>query len=142
MKIKTENIIDGISCIFIVLFMYAAASKLIDFQKFRVQLGQSPLLTSFSGFLAWFIPTLEIIISGMLCVARCRLMGLYASFGLMTLFTLYIFVITHYSEYVPCSCGGVIQNMSWGQHLIFNLFFVTIALLAILFLYRRSKAYD
>ncbi|WP_442892031.1 hypothetical protein [Chryseobacterium sp. VD8] len=32
---------------------------------------------------------------------------------------------------MPCSCGGVIKNLTWPQHLIFNLFFVVITSLAI-----------
>jgi hypothetical protein len=55
----------------------------------------------------------------------------------MTLFTIYIFILTHYSEYVPCSCGGVLQKMSWNQHQIFNMVFTGLALLGI-FSYRPS----
>jgi len=25
---------------------------------------------------------------------------------------------------LPCSCGGVIQQLSWTQHIVFNLIFI------------------
>jgi uncharacterized membrane protein YphA (DoxX/SURF4 family) len=132
MKIRTENIIDGISCIFIVLFIYAATSKLLDYDKFKIQLGQSPLLTRFADSVAWVIPTIEIGITIMLAIPRMRIKGLYTSFAMMILFTSYIVAITKFSEYIPCSCGGVLQHLSWTQHLYFNLAFIALSTIAIL----------
>ncbi len=124
--------IDIIAALLIFLFIYAAVSKLLDYQKFRVQLGQSPMLTVFAGWVAWLIPAIEIILAVTLAVPAWRLVGLYGSFSLMTMFTAYIIAITQYSEYVPCSCGGVLQHMSWDQHLIFNIGFVLLSLTAII----------
>lgn len=125
--------IDIVSALFVVLFTYAAVTKLIDYPKFRVQIGQSPLLTAYAGTVAWLVPALEIIVAAMLTVLRFRLLGLYASFALMVMFTAYIVVITRFSEYVPCSCGGVLEKLSWNEHLVFNLVFVALGCVAILF---------
>jgi hypothetical protein len=119
------------SYMFILLFLYAAASKLVDFQKFHVQLGQSPLLTAHAGFFAWFVPGLEIMISFMLLSNRWRLTGLYASFSLMVMFTAYIIAILQFSDYIPCSCGGILSGMHWGTHLIFNFIFTSLAAVAV-----------
>jgi uncharacterized membrane protein YphA (DoxX/SURF4 family) len=113
MKNKRDMAIEIISALFVLLFLYAALTKVLDYEKFRVQLGQSPLLTAFAGFVAWFIPAVEILISVLLIFSRTRLVALYASFSLMVMFTAYIVAITQFSEYVPCSCGGVLQNMGW-----------------------------
>jgi uncharacterized membrane protein YphA (DoxX/SURF4 family) len=130
---KTRAIILDIVCgLFILLFTYAAVSKLLDVEKFRVQIGQSPLLTSMAGFVAWFIPAVEILISIMLAIGRTRLLGLFASFGLMVMFTAYIVAITQFSEHVPCSCGGVLQKLGWTEHLIFNSGFVVLAAVAVI----------
>jgi len=69
----------------------------------------------------------------MLAFLRFRLLGLYASFSLMVMFTAYIIAITKFSDYIPCSCGGVLQNMSWNQHLIFNIGFILLAVAGIIF---------
>ena len=128
-----RNIItEVIACLFIGLFMYAAMSKIIDFAEFKAQLGLSPILTPFSRTLAWVIPALEILLSLLLSLTRTRYLALAGSFGLMVLFSMYIFAITHFSDHVPCSCGGILQQMSWGQHLVFNLVFAAIGLTGIL----------
>lgn len=121
-----------ISFLFILLFIYAALAKLMDYEKFRAQLGQSPLLTAFAGWVAWGVPCIEIVIAAMLAIPRLRLVAFYAAFSLMVMFTAYIVVILQFSDYVPCSCGGVLQDMSWTQHLIFNIVFVLLAVAGII----------
>lgn len=132
-----EMVIQTICALLVILFVYAASSKLMDFTKFRVELGKSPLLTAFAGIIAWIIPAIELVIATLLCIPRSRLAGLYASFTLMCLFTLYIGYILRFSPYVPCSCGGVLQNMSWNTHLVFNSCFVVLAALGVL-IYKPS----
>jgi len=129
---KKSVFVDGVCVAFILLFVYAALSKLIDYQKFRVELGQSPLLTSYAGLVAWAVLSLEIIISIMLAISRFRYVALYASFTLMVIFSAYIVAITRFSSNVPCHCGGVLEFLGWGWHLILNLIFVVIAAIAIL----------
>ncbi len=141
MSKKLQSIlIEIISTLLILLFVYAAVSKLLDYQKFQVQLGQSPLLTAFAGWVAWIIPTIEVVISVLLAIRRSRLAGLYASFSLMVMFTAYIIAITRFSDYIPCSCGGILQKMTWNQHLIFNIGFTALALIGILTYKQSSKS--
>ncbi len=125
--------IDLIGYLFIILFTYAAFSKLSDYESFTIQLGQSPLLSAFAGWVSWFIPTIEIGIAILLMFNHTRLFALVASFGLMMMFSAYIYIIVNYSEFVPCSCGGILEKMTWNQHLIFNLFFCFLAAVAIIF---------
>jgi len=124
---------DIVSFLFVVLLVYAAFSKLMDFSSFNAQLAQSPLLTGFTGWVIWLIPGLEIAIALLLSIDRLRLLGLYASFTIMVMFTAYIIVILNFSEFIPCSCGGVLQHMSWKTHLAFNIVFTLLAVLAILY---------
>ena len=122
---KTKKVALEIICfLFILLFTYAAVTKLMDYQKFTVQIGQSPLLTDFAGVLAWAVPGVELLIAGMLAITRLRLIGLYAAFSLMVMFTAYIIAILQFSDSIPCSCGGVLEAMGWTEHLIFNIGFV------------------
>jgi uncharacterized membrane protein YphA (DoxX/SURF4 family) len=125
---KKETIIEIICFLLIVLFVYAAMNKLLDVTKFRVQIGQSPLLTDIAPFVAWFIPITEILVALMLAIPRFRLAGLYASFSLMVMFTAYIVAILNFSSHIPCSCGGVLEKLGWTEHLFFNIGFTLIAL--------------
>jgi uncharacterized membrane protein YphA (DoxX/SURF4 family) len=131
---KREVIIEVICFLLIVLFVYAAANKLMDVQKFKVQIGQSPLLTDIAPFVAWFIPITEIGVALMLAIPRFRMVGLYASFSLMVMFTTYIIAILNFSAHVPCSCGGVLENLGWTEHLFFNIGFTGMALMGVILL--------
>ena len=122
---------------FILLFVYTAASKFIDYENFRAVIGQSPLITRFAPVLAIVVPVVEIVIALLLVIPRYRRAGLYASFAIMTLFTVYIVVLLTLSEKIPCSCGGVISQMSWTQHLYFNIVFMLLALLG-MWLYTKQ----
>jgi len=144
-KMKTKNkkipntITDFISATFIFLFIYAAASKLKDFEKFRVQLSKSPIVNPFVDLIATVIPALEIVIALLLIVKATRYFAIHAAFTLMVIFTAYIIAILKFSSYIPCSCGGILQNMSWTQHLYFNLAFIALGAIAILIYPNENK---
>jgi len=129
---KHKGILVEIICyLFMLLFVYAAMSKLTDFGKFRAQLGQSPILTDFAGIIAFIVPTIEIAISIMLIFPAIRRIALYACYYLMTLFTVYIIAVLNFSSHVPCSCGGILEKLGWTEHIIFNLIFVVLAIIGI-----------
>ncbi|QIH40297.1 hypothetical protein G7A72_16430 [Flavobacterium sp. Sr18] len=123
--------IEIICMLYVVLFVYASVSKLLDFQNFQVQLGQSPLLSAFADWISFLIPIVELVICVLIIIPRFRGIGLFAAYGLMVLFTAYIFIVLHYTAFVPCSCGGVLEELNWTQHLIFNAVFIVLAVLAI-----------
>lgn len=125
---KHKGIVVEVICyLFILLFVYAAVSKLLDFNTFQSQLAQSPLLSAYAGVISLVAPVSELIIAVLLCTKRYRLWGLYAFFSLMVMFTTYIFIILNFSSYTPCSCGGVLEKLGWTEHLIFNVVFILLA---------------
>ncbi|GIQ57855.1 hypothetical protein Flavo103_09910 [Flavobacterium collinsii] len=126
-----SRILDVICLLFILLFVYAAVSKLLDFESFEVQLGKSPLLSAFASWVSWLVPIIELLIVLLLIIPKFRGIALLAAFSLMTMFTSYIFIVLHYSSFVPCSCGGILEKMSWNAHLVFNIIFMVLAVLAI-----------
>lgn len=109
------------SYFFILLFCYAAISKAVDFENFQVQIGQSPLLSAYAGFISCVVIILELFIVLLLIYPKANIFGLYASTALMSAFTIYIFLILNYSDFVPCSCGGILEKLGWTEHLIFNI---------------------
>lgn len=133
-----QMLTDIICYSFILLFVYAAAAKLLDHQKFELQIAKSPILTDFAGILVWLVPAVEIVIAILLMFPKTTSLGLFAALGLMTLFTAYIIAILNFSESIPCSCGGVLEHMSWQQHLVFNLVFVILSIVGIL-LHSKSQ---
>ena len=131
--VSYKNAIVYIICLlYIFLFVYAAVSKFLDFENFQAQLGQSPLLSAFTGSISYAVLIAEIIISILLCFSKSRYVGLYAAFFLMVMFTAYIVVILNYTSFIPCSCGGILEKMEWKGHLIFNTIFCLLAAIGIL----------
>jgi uncharacterized membrane protein YphA (DoxX/SURF4 family) len=111
----------------IVLWVYAAVSKLFRFALFRFQLNTYPWIRQFAGLVVWSVPLLELVIAALLISGRRRIIGLYASLCLLVVFTVYLIWMLRTEKHLPCSCGGVIQELSWNQHLVFNVFFIAVA---------------
>ncbi|MBA4745942.1 MAG: hypothetical protein H2058_11865 [Muricauda sp.] len=128
------NTITVIATLYIFLWVYAASSKLWDFHQFTIQLGQSPVLTAYANEVAWGIPIAEYLLAIILVFHGSRLWGFYGSFALMVMFTTYIVLVLNFSDYIPCSCGGVLEDMGWTEHIVFNMFFVALAVIAIIVL--------
>lgn len=144
MKINSKILqvfIEQIAVLNIILFTYAAVSKILDFQNFQIQIGQSPLLSAFATPISYGVPAVEFIIISLLLLSKTRIVGLYGSFMLMVMFTAYIYIILNYSSFLPCSCGGILEKMSWTQHLVFNSVFVILNAFAIIASSQKKTVY-
>lgn len=128
MQVK-QTILNVITFALILLFVYTATSKLLSHQNFIAVLKQSPLLHNFASFISWSIPIIELIIATLLIIPSLRKQGLLASAILMSLFTAYIAYMLLSKSHLPCSCGGVLKQLSWQQHLFFNIIFTIAALI-------------
>src|SRR5689334_21334432 len=128
---KKSIFLDIILVLFAVLFVYAAVSKLISYDEFRAEIGKSPLIANHGWWIAWAIPSLEIIIAAILFIPRLQLISLYSAFTLMFIFTIYIAFMLVFTPNLPCSCGGILSAMGWSEHLMFNIVFTLLAVLGI-----------
>lgn len=118
---------DIISALLIFLWAYAACSKLLQYDSFRGQLAASPFVGRFAGIIAAMLPVIELGAALMLTAKGTRIAGLYISFALLLIFTLYIAAMLLSGSHLPCTCGGVIQSLSWKQHLAMNILFIMLA---------------
>ncbi|MBC9795376.1 MauE/DoxX family redox-associated membrane protein [Sinomicrobium weinanense] len=139
---KNKDIfIEIIAFFFILLFVYAAFNKLLDGHKFYDNIRNSPIMggRTVASLASWFVPMAEIIIAFFISWRRTRIKGFYAALGLLLLFTTYVVGILFFSPYLPCSCGGVISQLTWNQHLIFNIVCILLAVWGIVLSYRPRK---
>lgn len=125
--ISKATIVEIISVLFMILFLYTGISKLMDYAVFKEQIAESPILKPIAPFIAWALPVTEFLVCIMLIIPRWRLKGLYTSSFLMIAFTIYIGAIMLFAKELPCSCGGIISLLSWCDHLIFNSVFILLA---------------
>lgn len=124
--------VEACAFLLILLFVYAGTNKLFQWRLFQFQLQSYPWIRLFSEWVVWGVPALELGIAILLTSGRGRLIGFYASFVLLVVFTVYLLLMLGTQQHLPCACGGVIQGLSWGQHVLFNLFFIALALAGIL----------
>lgn len=135
---KRKIIIEIISSLLILLFLYASLSKWLSFRLFIGEMNNQPFPNWMTPYLVWSIPIIEVLIVVGLIFEKTRIPALYASFLLMLAFTIYtVAILFHAFKYIPCSCGGVIRKLTWPQHLFLNLFFVGISLLGIMLKRRK-----
>lgn len=138
---KRSLFLEIIVALFILLFVYTASSKFFDFTNFRYVLADSPLIGKrFAPVVAWALPLTELFIALLLFFPRSRRLGLWASLLIMLLFTGYLTYMIYFTPDRPCNCGGVLKQMSWKQHLVFNIFFTLLALAGIWLSRRRTTA--
>lgn len=128
---KRSTIVETITVLFMILFLYTGISKLMEYDVFREQLAESPILNPIAPFIAWALPVFEFLLVLLLLVPRWRLKGLYASTALMIAFTLYIIALMTFNDQLPCSCGGILVQLSWGQHIIFNSVFIGLGIIGV-----------
>jgi putative oxidoreductase len=109
----------------ILLFTYTAVSKLHDLADFERQLRNQVIPKWSVKPLLWLLPLVELAVVAMLLSKPFRLAGLWASCFLMFVFSIYMgLVVLNVFDRVPCSCGGVLRNMGFTTHFIFNLTFL------------------
>jgi len=137
---KTKNFVWVISTLFAILFLYTGISKLLNFGLFKAQLATSPILVPIATVVALVMPVTEIVVSVLVYLPATRLKGLYASLYLMVLFIAYIVAILLFDPHVPCSCGGVIEQLSWTGHIILNSVLTVAAWVAIRLEGKLTKA--
>ncbi len=136
---KKKWLIDIITVLYMVLFLYAGISKLQDYTVFKNQVADSPILSPVASLIAIGLPALEILLAILFLFPKQRLKALYSSLFLMILFTTYIIAILLFYSELPCSCGGVLAFFSWSQHIVFNCFYIVLATIGIIWENRFRK---
>lgn len=110
------------------LWLFVAHNKIINFDQNMEGMLRQPFPRSLAIFLAYTVPGSELIAAVLIGFHRTRLIGLGFTALLMTAFTAYVgLAILHvWSDKLPCNCGLIIQ-IGWKKHFIFNVFLLLIS---------------
>jgi putative oxidoreductase len=126
------------------LFAYTASSKFFDMHKFvfQMSLAPLPLMKTLAPTLGWLVPSIEILIClaivGGIYYYRYQMLALYTTVVLMTTFAVYIGLMLLTHSKLPCTCGGIISSLGWGEHLLLNAFFIIAGILSISYLKKNQ----
>ena len=122
--------IEIVVALYVLLFLYTAIMKFRDIPFFIGSMSHTPVLRPYATILAGMIPAMEIAIAILLIIPRTRHYGLLTGTGLLGIFTLYVAFILATMKELPCSCGGVLQQLNWKEHLVFNSGFLLAGIVA------------
>lgn len=140
MIMKKNIFIEIIALLLAILFMYTAASKLLEWEQTRRQLYNQPFPVVIAEMLLYILPLLEIGAVVLLLRPLWRNVGLIISTALMGAFTGYVaLVMTGIFGRIPCSCGGLVASLSWAQHLILNVIFLLISVIGLTLIKRSAR---
>ncbi len=120
-----------ICLICLALFAISAYAKIADHERFVNGLSKVAFIGQYASLIAWSVPIAEIIVSLLLIYPGTHKWGLYSFTGLMAVFTLYIGSMLLWAERLHCYCNLIIEKLSFGQHLVFNLAFICLAIFAL-----------
>lgn len=125
----------------VLLWVYAAVSKLSDLQRFQSQMNKQVLPDTLKPVLIFLLPIVEIATAVTLIFDRTRLAGLFLSLGLMLAFTLYVgLAVFKVYPRIPCTCGGILSQMGWQLHFAFNIFYLLLTAVGIHIVYRERRS--
>lgn len=134
-----------ITFVLILLWVPVTIDKFWDLGNFHSTLLNQPFPNWWADILYWLLPLLELLAVILLAwpgKTKVLHQGMRLSFILLLGFTLYIaFGVLGFYSKQPCGCGSVIKNLTWPQHLWFNIFFLSLSGIGI-WLGRRNKIED
>ncbi len=124
-----RNLSFALHSLIFLLFLYSGVIKLLGFDLFVNNLDKSLFFSNINTYyIAGSIVFIEFLIPILLFFDKTAKFGYSVSFLLLLAFTAYIILMFNFSPYMPCSCGGLIEILTWKQHIIFNIIFMTMLL--------------
>jgi|SRR6218665_563195 len=133
MKIRIITVVvNAIAALLIFVFAYTAVSKFFNYQIFRFNLKEAPLVGDHAGVTAILLSVINLIPVFLLSVPIARRAGFIYSFILLFLYSLYLSYALLTAQHLPCSCSGIAPWLSWRNHLWVNLVLATLSVIAIL----------
>ena len=140
-KRSVQSVIaEGAALLLGSLFIYTSISKVYDWQGTKKAMYNQAFPNWIADILLFLLPVLELGIASMLLISAWRKIGFLLSGMILLLFTAYIgWIGLGLTERIPCSCGGVLNSMDWGEHFLFNLMFLGITGYGIWFENHKNK---
>jgi hypothetical protein len=128
-----KNIFLNFSSISLIILMaYAAVAKGYDIELFQKQITESPLIPlSMTNMVSYVIPISELSAALLLIPKQTRFWGFLFSYFLMLIFSVYLATLVKlFGANLPCACGGILGQMGYNTHIVFNIFFCIVALIS------------
>lgn len=130
MRLSSSSYSTIVAGLLILPFTYVAIDKSLNSGTFKDILMNHPIPVIFQPALQWILPAGLFSTSLLLALNKFRIYGFIVSTLILSLFTIYVsLILTNFFDNIPCSCGGISEGLSWKEHLLVNIFLLTIALI-------------
>lgn len=130
-------IVNCISFIISVFFIYTGIFKLINPESFILNISKTGFFNEkLIPYLPYIIGFFELIIA-VLILTRMFIGQLFFTIT-MIVFSFYITYLNNNNLYEVCGCGGILNGLSYNNHLLINLIFLTLSF-SVIFILKSSK---
>ena len=133
---KGKTVIELIASVLILLFMYAAVSQVVFHNTYYTQLNRSLINGLFAGIITWLIPVVHILLAWLLWRPSTKLAGFICSLGVVSLYTIYLFIMLPLGSKAACQCGELWQKASLEINILFNLAVILLTAVGIILMGR------
>lgn len=123
---RANTATEGTRLFLIFLFAYTSVNKLLNLPVFMQTMMAAHIPEGMAKIIAVCIPISEAILVVLLMLNQTKRLGLYISLLMLLFFTAYIIYMKLWLPKLPCSCGGIIQKLTWNQHLLLNVFIIVL----------------
>lgn len=132
MKIRaTIIIVNTIAALLIFVFAYTVISKFFNYQIFRFNLKDAPLVGDKAPFVAILLSVINSIPVFLLSIPFTRKAGFIYSSILLLLYAAYLSYALLTAQQLPCSCSGIAPWFNWKNHLWINLVLAALSVIAL-----------
>lgn len=103
----------------ILFFSYTLTHKIVGYEAFTMNLIKTSIYPpQYIDVVAVGAIGVEAVAILLLIVSKS--LGLRYSLGMMLVFTAYIIALYYHGRYEVCGCGGVLNGLAFGWHLLIN----------------------
>lgn len=129
---KGKTITELVASALIVLFLYAAIMQLVFHHTYFVQFNRSLSKELLAQIITWTLPFVQFFVGWLLWRNNTRLAGLISTMALVSLYTIYLFIMLPAGSRSQCNCGELWQKASLEVNILFNLAVILLAAAAII----------
>jgi|GEM_PF-6460506 hypothetical protein len=133
---KGKTIVELLASALIVVFLYAAAVQFVYHETYFSQLNRPRTGKVFAYIISYLLPLVHVLLAWLLWRPAKRLAGFVCAMAVMSLYTIYLFVMLPAGSKAQCHCGELWQGASLELNILFNLAVILLSAVAIILMGR------
>lgn len=136
---KGKTVIEVITSLLIVLFLYATLIQVVFHNTFQSQLTRALPGQSLAIIISYTLPVLQVLLAYLLWRPATRLTGLCVSLAAISCFTVYLVIMLPVANRSYCRCGETWSTATLGTNILINLAIILVIGTAIILAGRQRN---